>query len=60
MQVAAFKQNEVPTKVLFEYLDFADIFSEKKALVLPEQTDLNKHAIKLEGDKQPSCGQYIA
>ena len=36
-----------------KYSNFANIFSEKKALVLPEQTKLNEHAIKLEGDKQP-------
>ena len=39
-----------------EYSDFADVFSEKKVLVLPEQTNLNEHAIKLEGKKQPLYG----
>ena len=34
--------------ILDKYSDFVDVFSEEKALVLPEQTDLNKHAIKLE------------
>ena len=39
-----------------EYSDFADFFSEKKALVLLKQIDLNEHAIKLEDDKQPPYG----
>ena len=34
--------------------DFANIFSEEKALVLPEQTELNKYTIKLEGNKESS------
>ena len=37
-----------------EYLDFANVFSKKSANVLPEQTGVNKHAIKLEKGKQPS------
>ena len=36
-----------------EYSDFADVFSEKKALVLPERTELNAHAINPEDGKQP-------
>lgn len=36
-----------------EYSIFADVFSNKKALVLLEQANLNKHAIKLESNKQP-------
>lgn len=38
--------------ILEKYFDFINIFSEKKALVLLEQTKLNKHNIKLENDKQ--------
>ena len=35
-----------------EYSDFLDVFSKEKALILPEATDLNQYAIKLqEGDK---------
>ena len=41
------KEVKIPTK----YSDFADVFSEKKALVLPKQTNLNKHAIKLKDGK---------
>ena len=36
-----------------EYLDFANVFLEEKALVLPERTKLNEHAINLEDGKQP-------
>ena len=33
--------------ILAKYSDFADVFLEKSANVLPEQTKVNKHAIKL-------------
>ena len=39
-----------------KYSDFADVFSEKKVLVLPEHTKLNKHVINLEDGKQPLYG----
>ena len=38
------------------YSDFADVFSEVKALVLLERNKLNKHAIDLEDNKQPPYG----
>lgn len=38
---------------LYIYSDFINIFSKKKAIVLLEQTKLNKHSIKLEDGKQP-------
>ena len=50
-QIASLIAKEV--KILTKYSDFADVFSEKKALVLPERTDLNEHAIELEDGKQP-------
>ena len=56
VQVAALKQNKAPIEVPTEYSDFADVFSEEKALVLPEQTGLNEHAIELEGGKQSPYG----
>ena len=46
------KKVTVPTG----YSDFADVFSEKLANVLPERTGANEHAIKLEEGKQPSYG----
>ena len=39
-----------------EYLDFANVFSEDKALVLSERTELNEYAIDLEDGKQPPYG----
>ena len=42
----------VPT----EYSDFANVFLEKSANVLPEQTGAKKHAIELEKSKQPPYG----
>ena len=42
------------------YLDFADVFLKKKALVLSECTDINKHIIKLEDDKQPFYGSIYS
>ena len=35
-----------------EYSDFANVFLKKSANVLPEQTEVNKQAIKLEKSKQ--------
>ena len=46
------KKVKIPDK----YSDFTDVFSEEKALVLPERTELNEHAIDLEDGKQPPYG----
>ena len=40
-------------KILDKYSKFANVFSEKKPLVLLERIKLNKHAINLEDGKQP-------
>ena len=53
-QIASLLIEEV--KIPDEYSDFTDVFSEKKALVLPERTELNEHAIDLEDGKQPPYG----
>ena len=39
-----------------EYSDFANVFWKKSAEVLLEHIGINKHAIKLEDDKQPFYG----
>ena len=39
-----------------KYSDFPDVFWEKLANVLLEQTGVNEHAIKLEKSKQPPYG----
>ena len=51
VQIASLLAKEV--RILDKYSDFADVFSEEKALVLPEYTELNEHAINLENGKQP-------
>ena len=43
------KKEKIPAK----YLDFSNVISEKKALVLPELTELNQHAIQLQDGQQP-------
>ena len=39
-------------KTLTNYLDFSDIFSKAKVLVLSEITELNQHAIELQEDQK--------
>ena len=53
-QIASLLIEEV--KIPDKYSDFTNVFSEEKALVLPERIELNKHAINLEDSKQPSYG----
>ena len=53
-QIASLLTEKV--KIPDKYLDFADVFSEEKTLVLPERTELNEHAINLEDSKQPPYG----
>lgn len=52
IQIAALKQNKVPTKILNKYFDFVEVFFKEKTLVLPKQTNFNKHITKLKKDKQ--------
>ena len=47
-------------KILDKYSDFVDVFLEKKALVLPEGTELNEHTINLENDKQLPYGRIYS
>ena len=54
VQIASLLTEKV--KIPDEYSDFTDVFSEEKALVLPERTELNEHAINLEDGKQPPYG----
>ena len=53
-QIASLLAEEV--RILDQYSNFADVFSEAKALVLPECTKLNEHAINLKDGKQPPYG----
>ena len=51
-QILGLIQNETFIKVLSKYADYAKVFSFNLAIELPENTCINKHAIKLEEDKQ--------
>ena len=46
-QIAALKQDKAFTKVLPKYADYADVFSFDLTIELPENTCINKYAIKL-------------
>lgn len=52
VQITTLKQNEASIKVSTKYTNFANIFSEKKILVLPKQIKFNQYAIELKRDKQ--------
>ena len=54
VQIASLLAKEV--RILDEYSDFIDVILKAKALMLPEHTELNKHAINLENGKQPPYG----
>ena len=50
-QIALLVAKEV--KILTKYSDFSNVFLDEKALILPEVTKLNQHAIELQEDQQP-------
>ena len=52
-QIRALLFDEAPTKIPTEYSDNGNVFSAENATELPENTGMNKHAIKLEEGKQP-------
>ena len=51
-QIASLKQNENSIEVLSKYINYADVFSFDLAMKLLKNTGINKHAIKLQKDKQ--------
>ena len=53
-QIASLFIEEV--RITDQYLNFVDILSEQKALVVPELIEFNQHAINLKEGKQPSYG----
>lgn len=59
-QITLLKAKKALIFVLTEYLDFADVFSEKLAVVLLEHTESNTHAINLEEGKQLSYGSVMS
>ena len=46
-QIAALQWKKAPTKIWTDYSNYADVFSTNLAIELPENTGVNKHAIKL-------------
>ena len=55
-QVGALLFDEAPTKVPAEYSNYSNVFLAENAAELPENTGMNKHAIKLEEGEQPPFG----
>ena len=55
-QVGAPLFNKALIKVPTEYSNYSNVFSAENAAGLPENTGINKHAIKLEEGKQPPFG----
>ena len=55
-QVGALLFNKAPIEVSMEYSDYSNIFSAENKAERPENTGINKHAIKLEEGKQPLFG----
>ncbi len=55
-QIAHLKADEAPIEVPSKYADFADIFSPKLAVELPEHTGINDHTIELVDDRQTPYG----
>ena len=53
-QIALLVAEEV--KIPTKYSDFLDVFSEEKALILPEGIEMNQHAIKLQEGQQLPYG----
>ena len=56
VQVWALIFNKAPIEVPAKYSNYSDVFSAENKAEFPENTWINKHAIKLEDDKQPPFG----
>ena len=55
-QITLLKAEKSPFTVPAQYSDFADVFSEKFAVVLPKHPKIKTYAIELKEDKQPPYG----
>ncbi len=53
VQIVHLKVDEVHSKLPSKYTEFADIFSQKLAVEVPEHTRINDHAIKLVDNQKP-------
>lgn len=52
-QIVLLKAKKAPIIIPEEYLDYANVFSEKLATMLLEYSEINIHAINLKKGKQP-------
>ncbi len=55
-QIATLQWDKATIEIPAKYFDYTDIFSSDLAIKLPENTSMNKHAIKLIKRKQPPYG----
>ena len=55
-QVGALLFDETPIEVPAKYSDYSNVFLAENAAEFPENTGINKHAIKLKESKQPAFG----
>ena len=56
VQIAALITDKALITILAEYSDFENMFYKESAVVLPEHTEINTHAINLKEGKQPPYG----
>ena len=54
--ITSLKSEEISVTVLVKHSDYVNVFSEKLAAVLPENTEINTHTIELEESKQLPYG----
>ena len=59
-QVGVLLFDKALTEVPVEYFDYSNVFSMEYAAELPENIEINEHAIKLEEDKQPPFGSIYS
>ena len=60
IQITTLIVDKVSIIVIAEYSDFANVFPKESAMVLPEYTKINTHAIDLEKNKQLPYGSIYS
>ena len=55
-QVGVLLFDKAPIEISTEYSNYSNVFSAENTAELPENIEMNEHAIKLEEDKQPPFG----
>lgn len=59
-QIAILPQDKIPTKFLFQYFDYANVFFSDLAIKLLKNISINEYGIKLVEDKKPSYRSIYA